>query len=92
MTVLHREGFDMTMDPIGGAAEDVRGALIRAHQDDLLAQAAAERQVHQLRQGQCPEPSASIRRRLGLGLVRVGQALAGDAPRHAGQGHVVRPT
>lgn len=90
MNVLRKEGFDMTMDPIGGAAEEVRGALIRSHQAELLAQAAVEREV---RQGQCPgEPPASVRRRLGLALVRAGQALAGESPRHAGQGHAVRPT
>jgi hypothetical protein len=92
MTVLLKEGFDMTMDPIGGGAEDVRGTLIHAHQRDLLAKAAAERQVHELRQGPCHEQSATVRRRLGLALVRVGQALAGDTPRRAGQEHLVRPT
>jgi hypothetical protein len=90
MTVLRKEGFDMTMDPIGGAAEGVRGALIRSHQAELLAQAAIEREI---RQGQCSDGRpASVRRRFGLALVRVGQALAGETPRHAGQGHAVRPT
>ncbi|MGH2465126.1 MAG: hypothetical protein ACRDGI_06665 [Candidatus Limnocylindrales bacterium] len=78
------------MDPLGGAAEEVRGTLIRSHRDELLAQAAAEREV---RQAHCPgEGPAGVRRRLGLALVRVGQAVAGEAPSPAGRSHAVRPT
>lgn len=90
MTVLRKEGFDMTMDPIGGAAEEVRGTIIRSHHRDLLAQASVERES---RRGPCPgERPGSVRRRLGLALVRIGQAVAGEAPRHAGPGHAIRPT
>lgn len=90
MNVLRKEVVDMTMDPIGGAAEGVRGTFVRAHQADLLAEAAAERQ---LRDARCAgEQPAGVRRRLGLALVRAGHALAGEGPRHAGPGHVVRPT
>ena len=90
MTVLRKEGTDMTMDPIGGANDDARATVIRSHLADLLAEAAVERQLRDARcQGEHP---AGVRRRLGLALVRVGHALAGESPRHAGPGQAVRPT
>lgn len=78
MNILQKEGFLMTDNPDLGACFEARSSMIKAHQSELLAEAAAERQAHA--GAPLAGSRAGLRRMLGLFLVRIGRGLAGEAP------------